>query len=39
MLEAEAAQTAAGTLPPAIDVKVTDDWIVEGRMHRKTKPA
>lgn len=30
-LEAEAAQTAAGTLPPATEVKAMLLWTVEGR--------
>jgi hypothetical protein len=32
--EAEALHTAAATFPPAIDVKVIDDWIVDGRRQR-----
>ena len=38
MLEADAAQMAAGTLPPAIEVKAIDDCTVEGRTQRKRMP-
>ena len=30
---------AAGTLPPAIEVKASDDWIVEGSTHRNRRPS
>src|SRR5258705_14025759 len=36
--EAEAAATAAGTLPLAITVKPIEDWMVEGRQPRKMIP-
>src|SRR5690606_20846792 len=38
MFEVEAAHIAAGTLPPAIDVKAIDDCTVEGRTHRNKRP-
>jgi hypothetical protein len=38
MLEAEAEQIAAGTLPPAIEVKAIDDCTVDGRTQRKRMP-
>ena len=38
MFEAVAAQTAAGTLPPAIEVKAMEDCTVEGRTVRKRMP-
>lgn len=31
IFEAEAEQIAAGTLPPAMEVKAIDDWTVDGR--------
>src|ERR1700692_4613021 len=34
MLEAEALQTAAGTLPFAMAVKAIEDWTVDGRVQR-----
>src|SRR3546814_5466742 len=33
MLDADAAQSAAGTVPQAIDVNAIDDCTVEGRKH------
>ncbi len=36
--EAEAAQTAAATLPRPIEVKAIDDCTVEGRQHRNSTP-
>ena len=38
ILEVEAAQIAAGTLPPAIEVKAIDDWTVDGSTQRKSSP-
>jgi hypothetical protein len=37
-LEAEAAQTAAATLPRPIEVKAIDDCTVEGRQQRNSMP-
>ncbi|CFN68243.1 Uncharacterised protein [Bordetella pertussis] len=37
-LEADALQTAAGTLPRAIDVKAMADCTVAGRQHRNSTP-
>ena len=37
-LEAVAAQSAAGTLPRAIEVKAIDDWTVEGRAQSRITP-
>ena len=37
-LEADALQTAAGTLPRAIDVNAIDDCTVDGSVHRKSMP-
>ncbi len=37
-LEADALQTAAGTLPLAMDVNAIDDCTVEGSVHRKRMP-
>ena len=39
MFEADAEQIAAGTLPPAMEVKAIDDCTVEGRAHRKRQNA
>src|SRR5246127_5890082 len=39
MLEAEALQIAAGTLPLAMAVKAIEDWTVEGRVQRNMMPA
>jgi hypothetical protein len=39
MLEAEALQTAAGTLPFAMAVKAIEDWTVDGRVQRNRMPA
>ena len=36
--DAEALQTAAGTLPRAIEVKAIDDCTVEGSRHRNSMP-
>ena len=36
--ENEAAQTAAATFPPAIDVNAIDDWTVEGSNDRNSTP-
>ena len=33
-LDSVAEHIAAGTLPPAIEVKASEDWIVEGRRQR-----
>ena len=38
MLEAEAEQMAAGTLPPAIEVNAIEDWTVDGRTQRNRMP-
>ena len=38
MLEAEALQSAAGTLPPAIDVNATDACTVDGKVQRNRRP-
>jgi hypothetical protein len=38
MLESEALQSAAGTLPPAIEVNITEACTAEGKVQRKTKP-
>ena len=38
-LDADAAHTAAGTLPFAIDVNAIDDWTVDGSVHRNSTPA
>ena len=38
IFEADAEQMAAGTLPPAIDVKAMDDCTVEGSTHRNRMP-
>ncbi len=32
------AQMAAGTLPRAMEVKVIEDWTVDGTTHRKSSP-
>src|SRR3546814_16016780 len=37
-LDADAAQSAAGTLPQAIDVNAIDDCTVEGRTHTSMSP-
>ena len=37
--ETDALQSAAGTLPRAIEVKAIEDWTVEGNRHRKRSPA
>ena len=37
--EAEAAHTAAATLPRATEVKAIDDCTVEGRQQRNSTPA
>ena len=34
----EAAHTAAGMLPPAIEVKAMDDCTVDGSAHRNSTP-
>ena len=39
MLEAEALQTAAGTLPFAMAVKAIEDLTVDGRVQRNKMPA
>jgi len=39
MLEADAEQIAAGTLPPAIEVKAIEDCTVDGRQQRNISPA
>ena len=38
-LDAEAAHTAAATLPRATEVKAIDDCTVDGRQHRNIRPA
>ncbi len=38
MFDAEAEQIAAGTLPPAIEVKAIDDCTVDGSTQRKRMP-
>ncbi|MCW0417071.1 hypothetical protein NB689_002825 [Xanthomonas sacchari] len=37
-LDSEALHTAAGTLPPAIEVKAIDDCTVDGSVHRNSTP-
>ena len=39
MFEPDAAQIAAGTLPPAMEVKAIEDCTVEGSTHRNRMPA
>src|SRR5580692_11244806 len=39
MLEAEALQIAAGTLPFAMDVRAIEDWTVDGSVQRNRTPA
>jgi hypothetical protein len=38
MLESEALQSAAGTLPPVIELNITEACTAEGKVQRKTKP-
>ena len=37
-LEIEALHSAAGTLPPAIEVNTTDACTDDGKVQRKTRP-
>src|SRR3546814_17986173 len=37
-LDADALQTAAETLPRAMEVKAIEDWTVEGRQHKNRMP-
>ncbi|MGY4501722.1 hypothetical protein ACVWYH_005679 [Bradyrhizobium sp. GM24.11] len=39
MLEADALQIVAGTLPFAMAVKAIEDWTVDGRAQRNKTPA
>ena len=39
MLETEALQIAAGTLPFAMAVKAIEDWTVDGSVQRNRMPA
>ena len=38
MLDREALHSAAATLPPAIEVKITDACTVDGKVQRKIRP-
>ncbi len=38
MFDVDAAQIAAGTLPPALEVEAMDDCTVDGSAQRKSRP-